>query len=468
MLRALASTLMGRAAAAQRLGKSFGGERNLYEALGYKRNLTFQDYYSRYARQDIARRIVEAPVDSTWRQKPEISQGDPETETPFEKAVADLVQQRQLWHYLKRLDRLSGIGEFGVMLLGFNDGAELDQPVQSATELLYLQPLLQHSVQIERYVIDTGDERYALPEMYKLKPNTDTMDATQPQLVRTDQRVHWTRVIHVAEGLEENDVFGTPRLKAVFNRLQDLELITGGSAEMFWRGAFPGLGFMAREGANFDPNQADDLEDEITSYIHGLRRYMKLKELDIEQLSAEVADPSNHVDMLVSIISSATGIPKRILMGSERGELASTQDKENWADRVEERRNDHATPRIVRPLIDRLMGVGVLPEAEDYDVMWPSVYTPNEKDQATVANTRTQALTAYSNAPGAEILMPPRQYFEFILGLEPEQIEQIMEAGEQAAAEEEAEIAEEERIRAELEEELARERETPPAPPAVE
>ena len=37
------------------------------------------------------------------------------------------------------------------------------------------------------------------------------------------------------------------------------------------------------------------------------------------------------------MISAETGIPKRILTGSERGELASSQDRDNWFERYPER-----------------------------------------------------------------------------------------------------------------------------------
>ena len=100
----------------------------------------------------------------------------------------------------------------------------------------------------------------------------------------------------------------------------------------------------------------------MDSYLHGFQRYLRLQGIDIQELKPQLADPSNHFAVLINMISIATGIPKRILLGSERGELASSQDEKNWADQIDSRRKDHCEPMILRPLIDSLIGVGVLPE----------------------------------------------------------------------------------------------------------
>src|SRR3972149_659060 len=43
-----------RSSIASRLGYSFGGDRDLYDALGYTKQLRYEDYYARYDRQDLA------------------------------------------------------------------------------------------------------------------------------------------------------------------------------------------------------------------------------------------------------------------------------------------------------------------------------------------------------------------------------------------------------------------------------
>jgi hypothetical protein len=442
-LVALASTLLGRAAVAARAGYSYGTQRDLYAICGYPREIQFEQYLARYIRQDVARRVVRAPVDATWRQPPEVTENE-DNETAFEKAVTDLIRTRRLWHYLARADRLSGIGRYGVLLLGLDDARtedDLRNPATRATALLYLQPYHEGNATVKSYITNPTDPRYGMPELYDIR--TGVMDSlgAQAAAIRT-LTVHHTRVIHVAEDTEDNDVYGTPRLQAVYNRLQDLELIAAGGSEMFWRGAYPGMGFSTKEGFTLDATAMADLEDEINEYLHGLKRYMRLNGLDVNQLAAQVADPEGHVNVLIALISAATGIPQRILTGSERGELASSQDRENWADRVDERRNQHVTPVIVRGFLDRMIDLGVIPApaaADGYEVEWPEIYQPNDQEQATVAQVRTTALAAYASTPGIETFMPRRFYLRKYQGLTDAELDELEAEATQAQAEEDEE-----------------------------
>ena len=80
------SVLLARSAMAAALGKTFGGERDLYTVLGYKTELSFDDYFAKYDRGDLAGTIIEKPVTETWRKPPIIKDGTEEAgrvDTPF-------------------------------------------------------------------------------------------------------------------------------------------------------------------------------------------------------------------------------------------------------------------------------------------------------------------------------------------------------------------------------------------------
>jgi hypothetical protein len=91
------------------------------------------------------------------------------------------------------------------------------------------------------------------------------------------------------------------------------------------------------------------------------------------------------VDTIITLIAGATKIPKRILVGSERGELSSAQDKTSFDDAVSDRRRDLAEPQIVRPFIMMLTELGALPTPKQYKVAWPEIEELDEKDKAQVA-----------------------------------------------------------------------------------
>ena len=104
------------------------------KALGYPKSneLTFDKYWGYFIRNGLAKRIVTAPVTHSWRLKPTIEEVDKnsEEESEFEEQWSELIKENSVYHYLVRADKLSGIGRYSVLLLGFNDGAEeLKDPV---------------------------------------------------------------------------------------------------------------------------------------------------------------------------------------------------------------------------------------------------------------------------------------------------------------------------------------------------
>ena len=211
-------------------------KRDLYQALGYPDNIQFSHYLKAYRRQDIAKRIVNAPASDSWKNKPEIVSVNSENnkrDTLFEKTWDELEKKLHVLHYLTRIDKMSGVGQYGVLLLGFDDVAnpedmqnEVEQ--KKGRKLLHLTPYFQDQAKIDTLDEDPVSPRYMLPETYKLTIN-QTLSKKSRGL--TELKVHHSRILHVAEGCMEDNIYGTPRLEIVWNRLLNLETIVGGGAE---------------------------------------------------------------------------------------------------------------------------------------------------------------------------------------------------------------------------------------------
>lgn len=405
------------------LGVTFQGNRDLYSVLGYKKDLIFQDYMLTYRRGSLGKRIINAPVDATWFGDVGVYENQEEEETEFEKKWKELNKKHHIIAKLNRFDKLVGMGQYATLLLGFNDGRGLPDPVEGrVSDLIYLQPYHEGNCQIVEWEIDEKNPRYGRPNKYSIK-------LIRPGIVGEykESKVHWTRVIHTAGECLENDVLGLPRMESCFNRLSDIDKLAGGSAEMFWQGALGGKAFSTKEGATLDTQTAAAMGEEIDEYIHGLRRFMRLQNMDVQNLSPDLAtSPKDYLDIQLDLLSGDTGIPKRILVGSERGELASTQDESNWLTRIEQRRIQFAEPFIMRPVVDRLIEVGILPEPRDgYQVDWPDLWSMSDQEQATVSKTRTETIATYVNAPGIEAMVPEEFFLEEIVGLTKEQVERI-------------------------------------------
>lgn len=363
-------------------GAQYSGNRDMYEVLGYPEDIDPYDYWNKYQRQDLARRVVSAPANKTWGKPPKIKENSEDKDTEFESKFKELADKIQLWHYLQRADRLSGIGTFGVLLIGFageNDlkqpvgGENSNQPLNGIDDIIFLQPYHQLSVTIKETVDDPGNPRYGLPELYKVE-----MDASN-----STKAVHWTRVIHLAEGLEENDVYGTPRLRSVYNRFMDLQKIVGGSAETFWRTADRGMHLKANPEYDVPQEALEAADEKAEEYYHDLRKIIQTEGVDIQSLGSDVAEPNNIYDIILKTIGGGLNppMPMRILVGNESGELASSQDEANWLGGIADREQHYAGPFILRPFIDRLQDLGALPEAE-YEIEWPSLFELTDLEKA--------------------------------------------------------------------------------------
>ena len=408
----LGSAISSRAKLLAYLGKSFSGNRDLYEICGYPRVLTYEDYRARYDRQELAKACIDRPINSSWRKKPIISDSpDPsDKESQFEKDYLALVKRLRVYNYLKRLDTLSSIGQYAVLLLGFNDGEKLDQPIttQGKLELKYISVYSEAAAKIVQWDEDQTSERYALPVIYSLITSVKEGSNLSSKSVN----VHFTRIMHVACESLESDVYGTPQMQAIYNRLQELETISAGSAEMYWKGARPGVVLSTKEDYDFDENAKTDLDTELDEYDHEIRRFMRLQGLDVKQLLVNLKSPKEWLDSIIDLIAAGRNIPKRILMGSERGELASSQDKGNWDERMESRREDYIEPVILRKFIDILIEYKSIakPFKDEYYVEWPEFEVPGEKAIVDNANVAAEALSKYMNTPGIETIMPPEEF----------------------------------------------------------
>lgn len=426
----ISGNVVDRAVLSQKFGSQYGGDRNIYDALGYPRTeeLKFEDYYARYKRQDIAKAVIDKPVNATWRGELRIREaGERKSETNFEKTAHELDRNLNLKTWFSRLDKLTGLGYFAVLLLGLDDvkdqtGKGFINPVNTSGErkLHYVKAIGQEDVGIKTWNQNTSSPRFGMPEIYEIQVYDPTQNSHQTL------QVHYTRVVHVTDGALQSETYGVPRLEAVFNRLMDLEKVTGGDAEMFWRGARPGYAGKEDEGYNLTPEARDSIKAEIKEYEHNLRRFINLKGMSLESLAQQIADPSNHFDILIQCISAEKGIPKRILIGSERGELASTEDRTQWLSEIKTRRSEFAESRVIRPFFNTIIKYGIVPRPQtgDFSIAWEDLFAPSKREKAEVGNTRAEALYYYTRNMITPEIVPPKIFFKYFLGFSDDEAEE--------------------------------------------
>lgn len=385
-------------------GQHFSGDRDLYQTMGYPRHLDAQDYVDVYLRQDIAARIVDAYPDATWREPPEITGN---------KALAEawgaLNRTMHLWRGLHRADRLTGLGHYGAIVLGLDGGQPMQEPVTGTDfRLIYTQPHSERTAQVIRWDDDPTSPRYGKPLLYRVTTGVNWTGAGAGQKTVT---VHHSRVIHLAERALEDESIGTPRLERIWNRLMDLDKLLGSSAEIYWQNSAMIMQLKADLEVQWEPEEQAALATQIDEMQNGLRRWLRTRGVEASNIAPGLqgSDASNTIDCLIDIIAGAKGIPKRILLGSEAGELASSQDENNWSGRVAERREQFAGPTVAAPFIKRLQKYGILPGGE-FELQWPESDTLGEAGRADIALKSAQAISTYANSPGAELLVSPDEF----------------------------------------------------------
>ncbi len=492
-------------------------------------------YYQKlYNRNFLAARVVECLPKEAWHTTFNVFEDhDEDNVTPFEedwdalgmgllgdKSYFKNETGSPIWEYLQRIDIMSGIGRYGVLLLGLDDGLPLFMPVAGVEEegsiakdapdakpedgvpgvqgtdkfyydwamrikatsnkprfltnaegkqelvdlpvvegvpmwptysmtfnaakkvnpkvkLQYLKCFPETLAQITQFESNPNSPRFGQPVMYLLTFNDASSQGTAAAgMPLTSMNVHWTRVIHVADvgtGAVSNEVFAMPRQEQVLDNILGAKKLYAGAPEMFWKGAFPGLSLESNPqlGGDVKINKAH-LRQTISEYQNGLTRVLTLMGLQAKTLAPQVVDATPFADMQIKAITIKLNIPQRIFEGSERGELASSQDQGDWTDELRARNSNYTIPRMIVRLIDRVILIGLVrPPKENYFVEQEDVAVLSETERATVCSTQTTALQAYI-AGNVQSIIPPREYLINFMGLEPELAEAILDAAEQA------------------------------------
>lgn len=357
------------------LQKLFDPRRDIDDECGYSKSITDAQYGYLYDREGIATRVVSIYPEETWVMDPIISEDEDEDEAEFEKAVSDLIKAHNIWHYLHRIDEQSGIGSYGVLLIGIDDGLELHEPAEGINErgepvgnasdrqIIYLRPFEKRLVRIDGYENDESNPRFGQPTKYTIQfADPSLMDTATASPDNTSKIVHWSRVVHIADNRRSSEVFGVPRIQNTYNRQLDLRKLLGGSAEMFWKGAFPGYSFEVNPELGDVDIDTTALRQEFSDYANGLQRYLAIRGMSAKSLAPQVASPEQHFVVLVKAIALTIGVPWRMLLGSEAAQLASSQDKDSWNKRLKRRQDKYVTPMLIRPFFDRCIALGVLPD----------------------------------------------------------------------------------------------------------
>lgn len=392
---------------------NYFGQTKIWDALKYKPEdtLDFSDFYRIYKRGDLGANLVKIPAEYTWRSRPHLREDD-NTKNVFNN-VADRLG---LFNYLERVDRISGIGRYGVLLIGVNDGKDLKEPItkgsiQDPEDIIYLSPYKENNVSISSFEEGTNNPRFGLPKEYQI---TFLNHANR----KSYGKVHWSRVLHIADNKDEDEVYGIPRLKDVYNRLVDLEKIAGCSAEGFKRMVTDKILFDLDENVSLTPSEEEDFQDQIDQLVDGFRDYVRTRGVDPKQLKTNMESPKDAFDVTINLICAAKGYPRKFILGSERGEITSSMDIFTFFDSMQVRRVKYAERDILKRLMDRFAYFGLIEPQNKYTWDWDPLYELSPKEKADIAYKIGATIKVLGTSEALGIITDSEEIREKILGWE--------------------------------------------------
>jgi hypothetical protein len=350
-----------------------------WEDYGYPQALTFDNYYAMFTRNGIARAGVMRHVEKTWETNPWIVEGEegdkPRTDwTPWEKQLARVVRDLRLWSRLSAADWRGRVGQYSALYLTFADNQSPDQPVVPGSRLLSAKPLFEAQLLPTTWHDDPKTPDFGMPSMYQLK-QFNPEDANPAN--NTSFKIHPDRIHIIAEGAEDDSIYGVPALQAGFNSLLDIEKIRGSGGEGFWKAA---RGAWALEG-EVQPQQlatmlgveqdkvAAALHDPAADFASGMDKLLMLGGMKAQSLTFSVPRPMEFFEVAAQDFAASVSCPLPELIGQQISQRSSEENSRAWQQTIMSRRRQFMGPNI-EGLIRHLMRLGAIPKMERFYVQW--------------------------------------------------------------------------------------------------
>lgn len=381
----------------------------LWDEFGYPDQVGFEQYYRAYERNAVAHAAVHKLLDSCWVDNPTIIDGDQAREatktTPWEKQVTRLLKKH--WPKIKDADRRNLIGRYSALLIQFKDGREWHLPVDRTLvgqlkeqSIVKLIPAWESQVKPGNFDTDTMSETYGQPVSFNFNEQPVGDDGTYGPV--RGVTVHPERIIILSEGSEdENMLSGVPFLRAGYNKLLDLEKVSGGSAEGFLKNASRQLGIAFEKETDMQVLQdqaekagfkdvGEALNEKISRMNRGTDAAIVMQAGSPSVLSVAAADPAPTWTVTANEFAASIQCPFTIQFGQQTGRLASDEDKTDWAKRCNGRRWGFMSA-VVTAVLERFWMMGAIepPASGEVTLAWSDLLAPSEKEK--IANMQAMA-----------------------------------------------------------------------------
>ena len=394
---------------------------------GYPEQVTFPMLLTAYMRGGPAQGAVHRLLDTCWQDNPRIMTPGSDTETPWERDVAQVLDDVDAWEKLQDFDRRNMVGRFAALVYRVADNLTLDQPLVRATELVDLVPLYEDQIKVTAWHSDPADwQNFGKPRMFQFRGMSPAALAAGDTQAQPEQwlDVHPSRVQILAEGSVGGMFDGVPLLLPGFNALVNLEKVEGGAGEGYLKNSARNVHI------NYSPEAspqsavgATSAADVAEAHDTMMRRVNRNQDAGIVTQGAEVDvlqtvmhDPTGAWTIAANSFAAGVRIPFTLIFGQQTGRLASDEDKADMQARGKSRRARLLT-RMLREFVRRMQACGVLPDGK-FKIEWPPLDAPGDKDRAELLKAMTAAMQAAAAAGLTEPLFVGKELRK-VQGYEP-------------------------------------------------
>lgn len=371
-------------------GVSPNGKRNYNELFGYGDALEYADYKAMFERGGIAHTVVAKPAKTCWRDKAKVVVD--EKEVLVDEMTA--LRKAKLFKALERADICNRIGKMSVMFMGIPDGMNPDMPVGSANkgnfDGLYFNVYEEDGIDIVQWDTDPASVRYNKPVLYALRATVNESSRLAP--IAKSIVVHYSRIVHLAEGALSNSLEGCSALEAPWNALQDKDKVRGSSGEAFYRNARQKFALETQTGAQLsnDEKSIAALKENVQQFQDGQEDVMRLNKMSAKVMQPGIASPRDAFDINIEEVSGTTGIPVRILTNKEGGAVTGSEDKATWNALIIDRQQQECTP-VLMDALSILDEAGIITLPGNIDIVWSIQSALSEVEAAKATKDKADA-----------------------------------------------------------------------------
>ena len=373
-----------------------------YRDFGWPEILTFNQLYQMYSRNSLAAGAIDKTIGKTWQDDPAIWESEEAKQSEAEAEIAEVFENLRIWQAMAEADKRSMVGNYAALILRVRDDQQFDQPVTRVNGglkgLAGVIPAWESQLKVSEWDTDPLSENYGQPTMYQFSEAALGGNLTNPRqfLVHPDRVIIWS---------DDGTVNGNSALEPGFNDLIDAEKIKGAGGEGFWKTSRGAPVISAAEGltptdvaANMgvaENDLLDKINKQLDSFQQGFDKGLLLGGMTAVPMTITLPSPEHFFAAPVNSFASSMQIPVKILMGSQTGERASTEDAQEWALTCNSRRVKRCRP-LVKEFINRLEQWGIIAQ-KSWSIGWQDL-TESTTSEKMLRATSMSSINAQTQA----------------------------------------------------------------------